>query len=57
MTGNVDFPSCWRLAGKPGNRLLLLCDHASNALPPAYGTLELLASFVGSEQLLPVSAV
>ena len=41
MTGNVDFPSCWRLAGKPGNRLLLLCDHASNALPPAYGSLGL----------------
>jgi predicted N-formylglutamate amidohydrolase len=29
------------LPGKPGNRLLILCDHATNALPPAYGTLGL----------------
>lgn len=29
------------LPGRAGNRLLILCDHATNALPPAYGTLGL----------------
>lgn len=43
MTGNVDFPSCRRLEGGPGTRLLLLCDHASNALPAEYGRLGLAA--------------
>jgi predicted N-formylglutamate amidohydrolase len=27
--------------GAPGTRLLLLCDHATNRLPPEYGTLGL----------------
>jgi predicted N-formylglutamate amidohydrolase len=30
-----------RIASTKTDRLLLLCDHASNALPPAYGTLGL----------------
>jgi len=29
------------VSGQTGNRLLLLCDHASNAVPPAYGDLGL----------------
>jgi predicted N-formylglutamate amidohydrolase len=29
------------IAGDAGERLILLCDHASNALPPAYGDLGL----------------
>lgn len=33
-----------RVPGQDGNRLLLLCDHASNALPPEYGNLGLAAS-------------
>jgi predicted N-formylglutamate amidohydrolase len=32
------------LSGDPASGLLLLCDHASNALPPAYGRLGLPAS-------------
>lgn len=39
-------PQMWkapveRVPGPPDSPLLLLCDHASNALPPAYGTLGL----------------
>ena len=30
-----------RIAGREDSRLLLLCDHASNALPPEYGKLGL----------------
>lgn len=33
-----------QLAGAPDQRLILFCDHASNALPPAYGDLGLARS-------------
>ncbi len=43
----------------PSDRMIEFSRPVSGAnyIAPAYGTLELLASFVGSEQLLPVSAV
>ena len=37
-------PPVERVDGSPAARLLLLCDHASNALPPGYGTLGLPAA-------------
>jgi predicted N-formylglutamate amidohydrolase len=37
----VTFPPIEILAGDPRSGLLLLCDHASNALPPEYGSLGL----------------
>ena len=40
-----------------GQRIIERPVSGANYIAPAYGTLELLASFVGSEQLLPVSAV
>ena len=36
-----DFEPIERIAGAPGADVLLLCDHASNALPEAYGSLGL----------------
>ncbi|MFT0862107.1 N-formylglutamate amidohydrolase [Ancylobacter sp. G4_0304] len=36
-----DFPAFERIAGHWDAGMLLICDHASNALPPAYGTLGL----------------
>ena len=36
-------PPVERIAGDVGSGLLLLCDHASNAIPPAYGALGLRA--------------
>ena len=36
-----DFLPVETLAGDPGCGLILLCDHASNAFPPGYGTLGL----------------
>jgi len=39
-----DFPAFRSVPGEPGCGLLLLCDHASNALPPEYGNLGLPAS-------------
>ncbi|MFK8250272.1 N-formylglutamate amidohydrolase [Ancylobacter terrae] len=36
-----DFQAVETIAGALASGLLLLCDHASNALPPAYGTLGL----------------
>jgi predicted N-formylglutamate amidohydrolase len=36
-----DFQAFETLPGAPQARLLLLCDHASNAIPPAYGDLGL----------------
>jgi predicted N-formylglutamate amidohydrolase len=36
-----DFEPIERIAGRPDAGLLLLCDHASNALPDRYGTLGL----------------
>lgn len=41
MAINVDLCPCELRQGLPGSRLLLLCDHASAALPPEYGTLGL----------------
>jgi predicted N-formylglutamate amidohydrolase len=37
----VDMAPVERIAGSPKAGVLFLCDHASNALPPAYGTLGL----------------
>lgn len=47
------------IAGEAGQRLILFCDHASNALPPAYGDLGLppeslarhIAYDIGAEQV------
>ena len=41
------------IRGVPGSRLLLLCDHASNALPPGGLGLDpvLLAQFRGQDDL------
>jgi predicted N-formylglutamate amidohydrolase len=36
-----DVPPVERIAGDVGSGLLLLCDHASNAIPPRYGNLGL----------------
>ena len=44
MANIVESSSFERVAGAPGNRLLLLCDHASNHVPPVYGSLGLAAS-------------
>jgi len=41
MANNIAFRSFERVPGKAGSRLLILCDHASNALPPEYGDLGL----------------
>ncbi|WP_420712715.1 N-formylglutamate amidohydrolase [Ancylobacter sp. SL191] len=41
MKGPDDLPPVERLAGDPATGLILLCDHASNALPPGYGSLGL----------------
>jgi predicted N-formylglutamate amidohydrolase len=41
MAINMDFRSFERVSGTSAGRLLLLCDHASNALPPEYGSLGL----------------
>ncbi|MGL6181181.1 MAG: N-formylglutamate amidohydrolase, partial [Aestuariivirga sp.] len=41
MAKNIAFRSFERVPGKAGSRLLILCDHASNALPPEYGDLGL----------------
>ncbi|GAA0776883.1 N-formylglutamate amidohydrolase [Roseibium denhamense] len=35
----IDFPPYEYVTGDPGSGLLLLCDHASNAVPPEYGDL------------------
>jgi predicted N-formylglutamate amidohydrolase len=35
------FPPVVRINGDPATGILILCDHASNALPPEYGTLGL----------------
>lgn len=40
-TPDPDRPPVERIAGAPEAGVLFLCDHASNALPPAYGTLGL----------------
>ena len=40
----ASFESVEHLAGNPACPLLFLCDHASNALPPEYGTLGLPAA-------------
>ncbi|MDQ0510263.1 N-formylglutamate amidohydrolase [Ancylobacter amanitiformis] len=39
--GPDDFPPFERIAGDARPGLLLICDHASNAIPPAYGSLGL----------------
>ena len=39
----ADLPPVERIAGDVGSGLLLLCDHASNAIPPDYGELGLRA--------------
>ncbi|MBS9479136.1 N-formylglutamate amidohydrolase [Ancylobacter radicis] len=41
VTADDDFPPFERIPGDPATGLILLCDHASNALPPAYGSLGL----------------
>lgn len=40
----TDFPPVERIAGSRRSGVLFLCDHASNALPPSYGTLGLPAA-------------
>jgi predicted N-formylglutamate amidohydrolase len=40
----LSFDPVETVPGRPESGLLLLCDHASNALPPAYGTLGLPAA-------------
>jgi predicted N-formylglutamate amidohydrolase len=44
MANIVVSSSFERVAGTAGTRLLLLCDHASNHVPPEYGSLGLAAS-------------
>ena len=39
-----EFEPVERIEGSAGSHLLFLCDHASNALPPGYGTLGMDAS-------------
>lgn len=39
-----DFPAFETIAGDPASGLVILCDHASNRLPPEYGDLGLPAS-------------
>ncbi|MCX8253015.1 N-formylglutamate amidohydrolase [Beijerinckiaceae bacterium RH AL1] len=41
MTRPDDFPPVEAIDGDEGGGLLFICDHASNALPPRYGTLGL----------------
>ena len=41
MTRSDDFPPVEAIDGDEGGGLLFICDHASNALPPGYGTLGL----------------
>lgn len=36
-----DCEACETVAGAPGSRLVLLCDHAANLVPPDYGNLGL----------------
>ena len=41
MTRSNEFPPVEAIDGDEGGGLLFICDHASNALPPGYGTLGL----------------
>ncbi len=41
MTRSNDFPPVEAIDGDDAGGLLFICDHASNALPPGYGTLGL----------------
>lgn len=38
---DIEFPPIEEIAGRDDGGVLFLCDHASNALPPEYGTLGL----------------
>jgi predicted N-formylglutamate amidohydrolase len=54
MIGHMNGPPFERLQpSRAGSELLFVCDHASNALPPAYGTLglepELFATHIASD--------
>ena len=40
----TDFPAFVTVPGEPSSGLILICDHAANALPPEYGSLGLPAS-------------
>lgn len=41
MTKMPPSDACETVAGSPASRLVLLCDHASNRMPPGYGSLGL----------------